>query len=103
MSHLETPPFKQPIYLESNRSFGAVEANGNNGVFGGVLLWVAGDPSCLMLLVDTFLAILLCAHDGWDEGPSPGHPALVCLLRQCVLVRAGVRGSSRAFHVNIHH
>lgn len=97
--------FKQQIYLEGNRSFGAVEAYGNNGVFGCVLLGVVGDASYLSLLVEAFLPFLLCAYDSWDEGPSPGNPTLVSLLRTPSLhveVWAGVLTSPLAFHIHIH-
>lgn len=96
---------KQQIYLEGNRSFGAVEAYGNNGVFRCVLLGVVGDASCLSLLVEAFLPFLLCAYDGWDEGPSPGNPTLISLFkapRLHVGVLAGVLAGPLAFHINIH-
>lgn len=66
-------------YLEGNRSFGAVEAYGNDWVFGCVLLCVGG-ASCLSLQVDIIFIVLLSAYNGWDKGPCPGHPALVCLI-----------------------
>lgn len=90
----------QLTYLEGNRRFGAVEANGNYGIFWCVLLGVVGEASGLSLL--SFLIFLLCAYNGWDKGPCPGHPALVCLFRQHVEVWAGVLASPLVFHIHIH-
>lgn len=91
---------KHLIYLEGNRSFGAVEAYGNNGVFGCVELGAVGDASRLSLLVETILSFFLCAYNGWNEGPSPGHPTLVCFIR---ITRLYVEVLARSpFRIYIH-
>lgn len=93
--------FKRLIYLEGDRGFGAVEAYGNNGVFGCVVLGAVGDASCLSLMVQTILPFFLCADNGWDEGPSPGHPTLVCFIGITGL-HVEVLARAAPFHIYIH-